>query len=156
MRNTRKSDQTFRSKKRPLPILRSGRESRINSNTSYPTQVRVIEVDSPRPLNEISSSKRVRLHAGAHFDHAACPYSVTQAGHAFGLGAMVAAEELAFLFEAVTEDMNAAIVAGWSQRMDRTLEAVEGVGGAVHAHLKRLVVVVSAGFAFGHDLLPFG
>ena len=109
-----------------------------------------------RPLNEVSSSKSVRLHAGAHFDHAACPYSVTQAGHAFGLCAMVAAEERAFLFEAVTEDMNAAIVAGWSQRMDRALEAVEGVGGAVHAHLKRLVVVVSAGFAFGHDLLPFG
>src|SRR3984893_8493532 len=100
-----------------------------------------------KPLNEVSSSKSVRLHAGAQFDHAACPYSVTQAGHAFGLCAMVAAEERAFLFEAVTEDMNAAIVAGWSQRMDRALEAVEGVGGAVHAHLKRLVVVVSAGFA---------
>jgi len=71
-----------------------------------------------RPLNEVSSSKSVRLHAGAHFDHAACPYSVTQAGHAFGLCAMVAAEERAFLFEAVT-DMNAAIVAGWSQRMGR-------------------------------------
>src|SRR5258708_33671704 len=42
-----------------------------------------------RPLNEVSSSKSVRLHAGAHFDHAACPYSVTQAGHAFGLCAMV-------------------------------------------------------------------
>src|SRR5262249_44541965 len=114
------------------------------------TQVQVIEADSPRPLNEVSSSKRVRLRAGAHFDHAACPYSVTQAGHAFH-----GAEERAFLFEAVTEDMNAAIVAGWSQRMDRALEAVEGVGGAVHAHLKRLVVIVSAGFAFGHDGLPF-
>jgi SGNH domain (fused to AT3 domains) len=34
--------------------------------------------------------------------------------------------------------------------MDRALEAVEGVGGAVHAHLKRLVVIVSAGFAYGH------
>jgi hypothetical protein len=64
---------------------------------------------------------------------------------------MVAAEERAFLFEAVTEDMNAAIVAGWSQRMDRALEAVEGVGGAVHGHRECLVVVVSAGFASSHD-----
>jgi hypothetical protein len=29
------------------------------------------------------------------------------------------------------------------------------VGGAVHAHLKRLVVVVSAGLASSHDGLPF-
>ena len=71
------------------------------------------------------------------------------------LGAMLATEEGAFLFEPVTDNMNAAIVAGWSERMDRTLEAIEGVGRAVHAHLKRLVVVVAAGFASGHDGFPF-
>jgi hypothetical protein len=67
---------------------------------------------------------------------------------------MLATEEGTFLFEPVTDNMNAAIVAGWSEGMDRTLEAIEGVGLAVHAHLKRFVVVVSAGFASGHDVLP--
>src|SRR6266540_3639484 len=47
MRNTRKSGQILRSKKRPQPTLRSGRGSRTNSNTSYQIQARVIEADSP-------------------------------------------------------------------------------------------------------------
>src|SRR4029450_9565180 len=47
MRNTRKSGQILRSKKRPHPTLRSGRGSRTNSNTSYQIQARVIETDSP-------------------------------------------------------------------------------------------------------------
>jgi hypothetical protein len=72
------------------------------------------------------------LHAGTHFDHAACSYSVTQARHAFYLGAMLAAEEGAFLFESVTDNMNPAIPAGRGQRMDCTLEAVERVGCAIH------------------------
>jgi hypothetical protein len=38
--------------------------------------------------------------------------------------------------------------------VDRALKAIEGVGRAVHAHLKSLVVVISARFAFGHDCLP--
>src|SRR5271165_2266072 len=68
---------------------------------------------------------------------------------------MITTEEDAFLLQPVTDNMNAAIVAGRSQRMDRALEAVEGVGRAVHAHLKRLVVVIAAGFASGHGGLPF-
>ena len=91
------------------------------------------------------------LHAGTHFDHAACSYSVTQARHAFYLGAMLAAEEGAFLFESVTDNMNPAIPAGRGQRMDCTLEAVERVSCAIHGHLECLVVVVSAGFASSHD-----
>src|SRR5215203_2011793 len=43
MRNTRKSGQILRSKKRPRPTLRSGRGSRTNSNTSCQVPVRVIE-----------------------------------------------------------------------------------------------------------------
>src|SRR3954447_11878108 len=86
---------------------------------------------------------RSRLRAGTHFDHAACSYSIAQAHHAFDLGAMVATEEGAFLFEPVTDNMNAAIVAGWSEGMDGTL-AIEGVGRAVHAHLKCFVVAAFA------------
>src|SRR5260370_42317069 len=47
MRNTRKSGQILRSKKRPHPTLRRGRGSRTNSNTSYQTQARGSEADSP-------------------------------------------------------------------------------------------------------------
>src|SRR5882724_3334073 len=47
MRNTRKSGQILRSKKRPRRTLRSGRGSRTNSNTSYQIQARVIEADGP-------------------------------------------------------------------------------------------------------------
>src|SRR5258705_4665092 len=45
MRNTRKSGQILRSKKRPRPTLRSGRGSRTNSNTSHQIPARVIEAD---------------------------------------------------------------------------------------------------------------
>src|SRR6516225_7859105 len=78
---------------------------------------------------------------------------IAQAGDANGFRAMFAAEEGAVLLEAVPDDADATVLAGWRQRMDRALEAVEGVGGAVHGHLKRLVVVVSTGFTSGHDNL---
>jgi hypothetical protein len=67
---------------------------------------------------------------------------------------MVAAEERAVLLEPVADDPDAAMVAARGERMDGALEAVEGVGGSVHAHLERLVVVVSARLAPGHDRLP--
>src|SRR3954462_6258612 len=50
MRNTRKSGQILRSKKRPRPTLRSGRGSRTNSNTSHQIPARVIEADSARTV----------------------------------------------------------------------------------------------------------
>src|SRR5262245_54540387 len=48
MRNTRKSGQILRSKKRPRLTLRIGRGSRTNSNTSHQIPARVIEADSAR------------------------------------------------------------------------------------------------------------
>jgi hypothetical protein len=75
---------------------------------------------------------------------------VAQADDAGHLGAMLTAEERAVLLEPVADDADAAILAGRRQRMDRAFEAVEGMGGAVHAHLERLVVVVAAGFTSGH------
>jgi hypothetical protein len=95
------------------------------------------------------------LGAGAHFDHAARSDSVAQPCHAFDRGAMLAAEKCAFLFKPMTDDMNSAISADRSKRMDRTLKTIEGVSRAVHAHLKRLVVVISARLARGHDCLPW-
>src|SRR5438105_14341305 len=51
MRNTQKSGQILRSKKRPRPTLRSGRASRTNSNTSHQIPGRVIEADSARAVS---------------------------------------------------------------------------------------------------------
>src|SRR5215831_20368444 len=82
--------------------------------------------------------------------------AIAQAGYANGLGAMLAAEEGAVLLESVADDADAAVLAGRRQRMDRALEAVEGVGGTVHADLKRLVVVVSTDFTSGHGNLATG
>src|SRR3954463_9701982 len=82
--------------------------------------------------------------------------AVAQSGDADHLGAVFATEEGAVLFESVTDDADAAVLAGGRQRVDRAFEAVEGVGGAVHAHLKRLVVIVSARLASGHGNLPLG
>src|ERR1022692_2556667 len=45
MRNTQKSGQILRSKKRPRPTLRSGRAGWTNSNTSRQIPARVIEAD---------------------------------------------------------------------------------------------------------------
>src|ERR1700676_889093 len=46
MRNTRKSGQILRTKKRPRPTPRSGRGSRTNFHTSHQIPARVIEADS--------------------------------------------------------------------------------------------------------------
>src|SRR5258705_6161934 len=43
MRNTRKSGQILRSKRRSRPTLRSGKGNRTNSNTSHQIPARVIE-----------------------------------------------------------------------------------------------------------------
>src|SRR5262245_64373938 len=50
MRNTRKSGQILRSRKRPRPTGRSGRGSRANSNTSHQIPARVIEADGARAV----------------------------------------------------------------------------------------------------------
>src|SRR6266481_8704890 len=54
MRNTRKSGQILRSKKRPRPTLRSGRGSRTNSNTSRQLPARVIEANKVNVLSGVS------------------------------------------------------------------------------------------------------
>ena len=64
---------------------------------------------------------------------------------------MLAAEEGALPLEAVTDNADAAVRAGGRQRMDRAFEAVVGVSFAAQNHLKRLVVIVPAGFADCHD-----
>src|SRR5258707_1927935 len=81
MRNTRKSGQILRSKKRPHPTLRSGRGSRTNSNTSYQIQARGIEAGSPSAVEYGGADMPLTgpiPEGGAFFYfHCAAPYSVT-------------------------------------------------------------------------------
>jgi hypothetical protein len=64
---------------------------------------------------------------------------------------------VALCLNAVPDDPDAAVLAGWRERVDCTLEAVEGARPlAGHAHLKSLVILVSTNVALGHiRLLPF-
>jgi hypothetical protein len=51
---------------------------------------------------------------------------------------MLAAEKCAFLFEPVTDDVNTAIRAARSERMDSALKAIEGVGPSGSCSLETL------------------
>src|SRR5262249_40727769 len=64
MRNTRKSGQILRSKKRPHPILRSGRGSPTNSNTSRQIPARVIDAACDTlPASAPKFAKRAQCYA---------------------------------------------------------------------------------------------
>src|SRR5271165_1430290 len=71
MRNTRKSGQILRSKKRPHPTLRSGRGSRTNSNTSYQIQARVIEADGASAVQVPRRSRKLCPSSGQEIDETA-------------------------------------------------------------------------------------
>jgi hypothetical protein len=70
--------------------------------------------------------------------------------------AIGATEDPAVLrLHSVPNDPAAAMLAGGSQDLNRTLEYVECVGLALSPHFKRLIVVVTAQFTFRHtDVSP--
>jgi hypothetical protein len=73
---------------------------------------------------------------------------------AFFPGAKCAAEEHAMLIlRSMPKNPAAAVVARRRQRVNRTLEAVEGVGRAAQRYLKGLVVVVTTNFTGFHRML---
>jgi hypothetical protein len=62
--------------------------------------------------------------------------------------------EVAVRLDAVAYDLHAAVLAGGSQGVDSTLEAVEGMRVATgHTYLESLIVVISTDFALGHIYL---
>jgi hypothetical protein len=64
---------------------------------------------------------------------------------------MSAAVEVALCLDAVSDHLDAAVLAGRRESVDRTLEAVEGARSlAGHAYLKSLVVLISTNFALSH------
>jgi hypothetical protein len=54
-------------------------------------------------------------------------------------------------FNAVTNNATAAMLAGRSQRVNRTLKTVEDMADMIPPNLERLVVVVSTNFTPWHD-----
>ena len=67
---------------------------------------------------------------------------------------MLATKESAGLLEAMPNDADSAVIAGWRERMNGAFEAIIGMRLAVHRDLKRLVVVIAAGFTCSHECPP--
>src|SRR5262245_36786244 len=104
---------------------------------------------------ELSGARRKRRRAGRPCAGTALSHAVAQLAHALGLGTMSAAEDRAFLLDAVADHMRAAVRARRRQRLDGAFEAVERMACAVQGNLKGLVVVVPAGLASSHGVLAF-
>jgi hypothetical protein len=75
---------------------------------------------------------------------------VFQLRFARGARAVDAAEDLSVGFNAMADDPAVAVRANRSQRVDRALEAVEGVVLPTNDYFKRLVIFVFANFACSH------
>jgi hypothetical protein len=72
--------------------------------------------------------------------------------HARTVGAAV---EVTVRLNAVPDNLDAAVLADGGEGVDRALEAVERVRGAIgHSHLKALIVLISTHFALGHLYSP--
>jgi hypothetical protein len=74
---------------------------------------------------------------------------------------MDAAEDFAALLDAMSDDPAMAVRTNRRERVDRAFEAIKGVLLASDDHLKRLVIVIFANFAFRHTKFfacrrPFG
>src|SRR5258707_15806985 len=81
-----------------------------------------------------------------------CSHPITEAFDPFALGAVLAAVKRTRLLQAVPDDARSAMIAGRRERVDGAFEAVERMRLPVHGDLKRLVVVVTAGFAGSHGV----
>src|SRR6185436_328968 len=78
--------------------------------------------------------------------------AIAEPGDAGLTGAAHAAVERAAGLHAVPDDPAIAMLARRSEKVDRALEAVEGVALPVQDHVEGLVVLVAAALAPRHDL----
>jgi hypothetical protein len=78
---------------------------------------------------------------------------IAQGCRSYMFGAMRAAVNRVVLFDAVTDDLAAAMGAGRRQRVDGALKRIERVRLAVHGDLERLVIIVAANFTLHGYLL---
>jgi hypothetical protein len=67
---------------------------------------------------------------------------------------VVTAEKLAISFQSMTDNAASARAAYRCHRVNGALETVERHCPIAHRHLKRFIVVVAAGVAFGHFASP--
>jgi hypothetical protein len=63
---------------------------------------------------------------------------------------MDATEDFSVSFHTVTDHPAVTVRANWRQRVDSALEAIKRVALSGNDHLKRLVIVIFANFAFSH------
>jgi hypothetical protein len=70
-------------------------------------------------------------------------------------GTMGTAEKGVFAFDAMTHDLNPAMIADRGKLVDGALEAVENVMASRGDHLERKMIVVSANLTSGHIYLRF-
>ncbi len=78
--------------------------------------------------------------------------AVLRFGRAGHTGAVGAAVERAVHLDTVADDLYAAVLAGWGERVNRALEAVERTWLLTgHGDLEGFVVLVTAQVALGHD-----
>jgi hypothetical protein len=76
--------------------------------------------------------------------------AVFQLRFARGARAVDAAEDLSVCFDAMSDDSAVAMRANRGQRVDRALEAIEGVMLPANDDFKRLVIFIFANFACSH------
>jgi hypothetical protein len=63
---------------------------------------------------------------------------------------MRATVHFSFHFHPVPDDAAITHFAAWREGLDRALERIKIVGGALRRYLERFVVLVPAGFTFSH------
>jgi hypothetical protein len=64
---------------------------------------------------------------------------------------MGAAEHRTILFDPMADNAIPAVTTHRSQRLNGTLKAIEGMHGALHRYLKRLVILISTSLTLCHD-----
>ena len=76
--------------------------------------------------------------------------TIAQFGSTFLLGAVSATKDRVVLLDPMTDDACAALWASRCKGLNGTFETIECVANAIHGYLERLVVIVTARFAFRH------
>ena len=115
--------------------------------------VRFSEVATPAEREQYSTGEEP--NAPCQKDESLAP--VGDSFHTCHARAMGAAVEVVPCLNAMSDHLDAAVLAGRCERVDRTFEAIESARAlAGCAYLKNLVIVISANLALGHIrlLLP--
>jgi hypothetical protein len=78
--------------------------------------------------------------------------TIAQFRNTFLLGAVSTAKDRVVFFDSMTNDVGAATRAGRGKSLNGTFETIECMAGAIHGYLERLVIIITASFAFRHGV----